>query len=850
MNKKIKLEKKDYILISFLSLALLINFFITRFVIADIEHNYYKERQISLNNVMTKIGEHINIAINQKWEKLFNLSTRVSRLSLNNTDELCDALYDIYSEQAVDFKVVDENGVAYYSDGTKQYWKDHRLVLLDKKTFLFSDMQFGSDDERVMKYITPLETPLIIGDTKITYTVLSETLDSFKNDFNTTSFGDGCLSFIIDRNGAFVYENKQNDRIQNAYNLLSYLQKNVEFVYDENYESFKYEIDNDINNTVLIRYDDKNYYMTYCSLNFEGWSAVMLVPEENLQSSNITLTQRLLFDLGILFMAIIVVFVLAFIIMWRQSVDKQKQAAHAQRQANEAKTNFLSSMSHDIRTPMNAVIGLTELALRSKEKIPNSIREDLQKIKLSSNHLLTLINDILDISKIESGKMPLNIAQFSLVDMITSLYSLLSPLAENKNINLSIQTNDIKQEYLLGDELRINQVYINLATNAMKYTPDNGNVTIKFIQESVEEDDNKLRLTYIVEDDGIGMSKQFQDVMYDSFTRATDSRVNKVAGTGLGLSICKQIINMMNGSIDCYSELSKGSTFTTILELEKGNLDEEYVVEPMHVLIVDEDDQAINNLKYCLNRLNVTYDVINYLEELDSNVHYDGAFVDLNIPINDGLAKVDRLRKIYGTDFSIILTDDKDMTECGDVVTKAKVNVTMNKPYFYRSVYEKMSIEMIKGVKLINKQEADVENILSGMRVLVAEDNDLNWEILSELLALYNVETTWVKNGQECIDILNNTKENEFVAILMDVRMPILDGRQATKIIRDSSGKWFNNIPIIAMTADAFYEDVKQCLEVGMDIHLSKPINIDKLVSILFNIANKLPLSGGGVIKL
>ncbi len=833
-------KKFNYSFAFYLVVALLICVLVTMLSVKDIQHSSYMERAKSLNVVMAKIGDHLNIAFESRWTRARSFTKRIERVSASSPDDLIRTLENIYMETGEDFKAVDDNGIAYYHDGMQEYWKHHRSVSSKTETFILSPLQFGITNENYMKYILPLTNPIPMGDTYIEYTVLTEPLSALRKDFDTTNFGQGCLSFIIDKRGTFIYENGSNDCMADCYNFLAYVEKTVTFLYGESFERFKTNILDGINDTMLVEYNGSRYYLSFFDLDIENWASIIFVPEQNTQAESRDFTDKLFRNISIIFATAFALFVIGFLHMWKNTVTKQRMAAEAEKRSNEAKTNFISSMSHDIRTPMNAIVGFTELALHNKKDLPMPVRDSLEKIRLSATHMLMLINDILDISKIESGAMSLNIEEYSVVESTNTLANLIRPLAKDKNIDLRIHTYNLWNEYVLGDELRISQLCINLAVNAIKYTPAGGSVVIDFRQEQLDDMPNKVKMTFVVRDNGIGMSEEYQKIMYDVFTRGTDSRVNKVAGSGLGLPICKKMVQMMNGTLECQSAPGKGTTFTASVILEKGKPDEVYELPKARILVLDRDTISTNALRRVINRLGVDADIVNSPAELavvlKEKHTYQVAFVELGAPQNKGIIAATKLRDQLKTDIPIVLTDIADMAEYSEQIAAAGIKQTMSKPYYYRVVYQTL-------LKVFNAGNADVaENndlkypSITGMNVLVAEDNDLNWEILYELLKMNNVKAVRAENGSECVEMLNAATAEQYDAVLMDVRMPVMDGMQATRIIRASDKVWIKTIPIVAMTADAFAEDIQHCLEAGMNGHLAKPINLDKLLYTLADI--------------
>ena len=393
-----------------------------------------------------------------------------------------------------------------------------------------------------------------------------------------------------------------------------------------------------------------------------------------------------------------------------------RATAELAEQASAAKTQFLSSMSHDIRTPLNAVLGMTELAKKRADE-PEYVRECLDKITASGNHLLTLVNDVLEISKIESGKLVITPEPFDLNEFVTGIESIIRAQADFRAVKFTLDVHDITAPCLVGDKLRLSQIYLNLLTNAVKYTPSGGRVELEIWEEPAGE---TVRLCCRIADNGMGMSEEFQKNMYDSFSRATDSRIDKIQGSGLGLAIAKRLLERMNGEIQCQSALGKGTTFTVTVPLPAAE---------------------------------------SGAEALQAAAPGQGA---------DGPA-------------------------------------------------------------------------LDTLHLLVAEDNDLNWEITSAMLESEGIRSTRAEDGRKCVEMLEASAPGTYDMVLMDVQMPNLNGCDATRLLRSSEREDLRSIPIAAMTANAFAEDVKACLEAGMDAHLAKPIEIKKVLTVIRQLCRRKP---------
>ena len=543
---------------------------------------------------------------------------------------------------------------------------------------------------------------------------------------------------------------------------------------------------------------------------------------------------------GIVSVGLLILFVFDLTVMLYFN-QKLHAAAREAAFANQAKTDFLSTMSHDIRTPMNAIIGLTTIAKKNLDDT-ESVRENLQKITLASNHLLTLINDILDISKVESGKLILSPQTFSIVEAVENLMNISQPMIKEKNIEFHFRISRMEKEYLYADQLRLNQIYINILSNAIKYTEPGGHVSV-----DMREDESKkpgcVQLTYIVSDSGIGMSPEYMANMYQPFSRQTDSRVNSIQGTGLGLAITKQMVDLMNGTINCQSEPGKGTTFTVILDIPIAERQrEDMVLEPMDVLIVDDDPILLETAADTLKSLGVTADcaesaskaieMISHRHETEQD--YSIVILDWKMPDIDGIEMTRRIRSTVSPDIPILLISAYDRTDIEGAAKKAGANAFISKPLFRSTLYDTINDVLGTGAK-----SAEPENDYSdlhGMNILIAEDFDVNWEVISALLGMYGINTERAENGRICVEKIKSAAEGSYDLIFMDIQMPEMNGLDATKNIRALDDPWASSIPIIAMTADAFSENVTECLNAGMNGHISKPVDIKLVIKEIYRI--------------
>ncbi len=513
------------------------------------------------------------------------------------------------------------------------------------------------------------------------------------------------------------------------------------------------------------------------------------------------------------------------------------EALQAAQIASNSKTTFLSNMSHDIRTPMNAVLGFTTLLAKDADN-PDKVREYTKKITASGQHLLSLINDVLDVSKIESGKVVLNVEEFTLNDLVSSIDAIIRPMAKAKEQLFHVEVINIKHEYLIGDETRINQILINLLSNAVKYTQERGNIWFRII--GLKQRSNQYEHIRIeVEDDGYGMTPEYLETIFDAFTRAENSTTNKVQGTGLGMAITKSIVELMGGTIDVFSEVNKGSLFKVELEfrIPEDQANKQFWIEIgiSRILAVAGNTEICNNIKMLMNDMGVQVDTSLGIEEAmglveDSMNRQKGYHTILLDEKIDCIGMAKQVREILPAHIPILFLTASGAEGMEEALQIRNTGI-LSKPFFVSAFKEKI-LEM-QAEQNEEKIIGSTSGTLGGLHFLAAEDNEINAEILEELLSIEGADCEIVENGQLVVERFMKAAEGEFDAILMDVQMPVMNGYDATKAIRALNRKDAKEIPIIAMTANAFAEDEKEALNAGMNIHLAKPIDIELLKEVI-----------------
>lgn len=584
----------------------------------------------------------------------------------------------------------------------------------------------------------------------------------------------------------------------------------------------------------------------YCSpLSNSEWYLVTVMPYGALDEAVAHLgSQRAAATLagcGLLLAATLVVFFL-YLRMSRRQLAAVERAQREAERANRAKSEFLSNMSHDIRTPMNAIVGMTAIAQANMDK-PDQVASCLQKIALSSKHLLGLINDVLDMSKIESGKLTLHVDTVSLRETVESMVSIIQPQVEGKGQRFDVLIQNVTRENVLCDGVRLNQVLLNLLSNALKFTPEGGSITMSVSQEPSPRGEDLVRTHFQVRDTGIGMSEEFQKKIFDSFAREDSTRVQRTEGTGLGMAITKYIVDEMEGTITVSSRKGEGSCFRVTLDLPVVSREEQEMRLPAwEMLVVDDDEQLCRTVVKALEEMGVQAEwalsgrqALEMAEERRRRGgNYHVVLLDWKLPGMDGIETARRLRQAVGAQTPILLISAYDWSDIQQQAREAGISGFLAKPLFKSTLYRGLLRFAGDGAANARGEEGqEAARDFAGARLLLAEDNELNWEIASQLLSARGFQLDWAENGQRCVELFEGAPPGTYGLIVMDLRMPVMDGYQATRAIRALDRPDARTIPIIAMTADAFSEDIHRCLECGMDAHVAKPLDMRELLRLL-----------------
>ena len=530
----------------------------------------------------------------------------------------------------------------------------------------------------------------------------------------------------------------------------------------------------------------------------------------------------------------------------RESLERGRELAEAlaaAEDANKAKTAFLSNMSHEIRTPMNAIIGLNNIAM-ADPAISDSTREYLEKIGTSAHHLLGIINDILDMSRIESGRMVIKNEEFSFAKALEQVNTMISGQCRDKGITYDCRTDGNVADYYIGDDMKLRQVMINILGNAVKFTPEGGSVFFRVEETARLKDKSTLRFT--VRDTGIGMSPEYLPKLFDAFSQEDSSATTRYGSTGLGMPITKNIVELMNGHIEVESEKGKGTTFTVTVTLSNAN----HSAEPaeagmpqpheMCVLVIDDDPIACEHAQIILGQVGVACESAPSGEEGLEMVKlrharrepYDLILVDWKMPGMDGVETTRCIRAAVGDETPIIILTSYSWEDIADEARGAGVDTFVAKPLFAGSVMDEFRAAFRRKNTRLIRETAD----LKGRRVLLAEDMPINAEILMMVLSMREMEAEHAENGQVAVKLFAEHEPGYYDAILMDMRMPVMDGLEATRTIRTMNRADAKTVPIIALTANAFDEDVQRSMQAGLNAHLSKPVEPEALFETLENL--------------
>ena len=648
---------------------------------------------------------------------------------------------------------------------------------------------------------------------------------------------------IIRPDGSFVIQNPNTE----LWNFFEQLQKQSDSAVNESsaespVEKFNAALKKHEEYAATLEVNSEERQIYGISLPYSEWYLVSVMPYSILDDAINNLSSQRMFMTLLSCASVLIILTLIFLRYFsitRSQLNELEKARQTALEANKAKSEFLANMSHDIRTPMNAIVGMTAIAtahMDDRKQVENCLR----KITLSSKHLLGLINDVLDMSKIESGKLTLTTEQISLKEVVEGIVNIMQPQVKTKKQTFDIHVENILTENVWCDGIRLNQVLLNLLSNATKYTPEGGSIQLSLSEEKSPKGENYVRIYIKVKDNGIGMSPEFLKRIYESYSRADGARIHKTEGAGLGMAITKYIVDAMEGTIDIQSEPDKGTEFLLMFDFEKAAaMEMDMVLPAWNMLVVDDDELLCKTAMDALKSIGIkaewtlsgekAIELVN--EHHKRREDYQIILLDWKLPGMNGIQVAKEIRHNLGDEVPILLISAYDWSEFESEAREAGISGFISKPLFKSTLY--YALRQYMGTETENGQTLNPNIDLSGRRILIAEDNELNWEVANELLSDLGVELDWAEDGQICLDKFQKSPEGYYDAVLMDIRMPHMTGYEATKMIRGLKHPDALSIPIIAMSADAFSDDIQHCLECGMNAHIAKPIDIMEVSRLL-----------------
>ncbi len=786
--------------------------------------------EIYMKNINEKNIQHFNTIVDLR---LLQLKALVGSLDLDRTQEQMMAQVE---EEAKSrgfewaYLYTDQNRfLTVFGNELKREENDHFVdALLRDETQIASVV--NTDGNRTIIFSYPYHFELEDGEQVVAIVAglpASYLADSLFDE-TSSSIVD---SYIIRKNGTFVIRNSKNfgsDYNKTFFEL--YGDKNP-----ENIQSLKNGIAHSEEVVSVIEASGQEQYIYASPLPNSEWYLITIMPFGPINRIINEMNENsflLAFGVCMIFLSGLLYLFYRYYVYSRHQIHTSEVLKEQAMKANRAKSEFLSNMSHDIRTPMNAIVGMTAIA-KANYKDEDRVMHCLKRIELSSKHLLGLINDILDMSKIESGKLTLNYVVVSLKTTFDDLVALVQPQMSAKNQQLNISVDQIDVENVYCDSIRLNQILLNLMSNAIKFTPNDGSISIDLYERPSKTSSENVEVHIVVTDTGIGFTEEFKNHIFDSFVRDDNKRVTKTEGSGLGMAITKHIVDEMHGEILIDSQVNVGSTFHIILDLKKGPVEEDREeIKGKTLLIIDDNEQLCQTTQFSLQKLGVEADYLtdeNRVISVLRDKHYDMVLLDWKLNQVDGLEIAKAIRMQFGEKIPIILISAYDWSDFEHEAWQAGVNGFIQKPLFVSSLYAGLIQFADSQDWPKNTQNGSSSIDFNGKRLLVAEDNELNWEIAHDLLEEEGFVLDWAEDGQKALEMFENSPIGYYDAILMDIRMPKMNGYASAAAIR-ALKRVDHTVPIFAMTADAFVDDAVKAKEAGMNAHLPKPIDIDNVL--------------------
>lgn len=846
-NSKTKDSTTRFLIYSFIGLlifSIIIFSLLGIYMSRKSEKTVYEIGQIYMSGMNKQMSNHFETVIKLRFGQVSGIVSVVSADN-NNKEKLYEEL--VYRAQVRNF----EHLALCSTEGNFQTLYGQSIQPLNPEPFVEALVRgeqrvaLGSDPAGNLVVLFGVDAtayPMQNGSMS-TGLVAAVPLEYITDFLSLEDEGQLMYYHIIRPDGSFVIQNPNTE----LWNFFEQLQKQSDSAVNESsaespVEKFNAALKKHEEYAATLEVNSEERQIYGISLPYSEWYLVSVMPYSILDDAINNLSSQRMFMTLLSCASVLIILTLIFLRYFsitRSQLNELEKARQTALEANKAKSEFLANMSHDIRTPMNAIVGMTAIAtahMDDRKQVENCLR----KITLSSKHLLGLINDVLDMSKIESGKLTLTTEQISLKEVVEGIVNIMQPQVKTKKQTFDIHVENILTENVWCDGIRLNQVLLNLLSNATKYTPEGGSIQLSLSEEKSPKGENYVRIYIKVKDNGIGMSLEFLKRIYESYSRADGARIHKTEGAGLGMAITKYIVDAMEGTIDIQSEPDKGTEFLLMFDFEKAAaMEMDMVLPAWNMLVVDDDEllceTAIDALKSIGIKAEWTLSGEKAIELVNERhkkrEDYQIILLDWKLPGMNGIQVAKEIRSNLGDEVPILLISAYDWSEFEAEAREAGISGFISKPLFKSTLYHALCQYMDVGTEHEHTLNQNID--LSGRRILLAEDNELNWEVAKELLTDLGVELDWAEDGRICLDKFQKSSEGYYDIILMDIRMPHMTGYEATKAIRGLNHPDALSIPIIAMSADAFSDDIQRCLEFGMNAHIAKPIDIVEVSRLL-----------------
>lgn len=859
-SKKVQNRKRAIATLAVIVTALLIvlAFLITSYF-RDLNTQLFEERKAHLIELTDKVSEVIDSVGASSWNQVYACRHVITHGHAVETSQDLTALLkstgDFIDTGTSLVIAIDSDGNYYASDGHNGYWTASEMIALMESDHQQAVAEIPHLPDVYFLFIERLSEPKEILETgkQLTHIIVAVNIDSIREQMSVSGFGNECYSYIINSDGRRLYEYTYDKSFLKNFNILKSLER-YPIVNGGTYEELRSMLQQERSTALEFQHEDeltgetRNWFVANAGIQSTGWHILLFVPTDVLGAhTNLILNQTIRF---FLWLAVILVFLfgsMLFVIMNGRADKKmlaQQEQANAllataveeAQSANRAKSEFLSYMSHDIRTPINGIMGMTDIALKHADDRAR-VLDCLGKIQSSSHHLLNLINDVLTMSRIESGKTELGHAPFDLRVCLANCASIVEGQINTRDLELIQEFEEMTHPFVIGDELHLRQVFINILGNSVKFTPDGGKIF--FRAKELESSDGKAVFRFELEDTGIGMKPEFLPHLFDPFVQEDGGTRTTYKGTGLGMTITKKFMDLMGGSIQAESTLNVGTKFVLELPLE---IDLEAAVEStdhairidlsgMHLLLVEDNELNLEIAQVILEEEGVVVTPVqNGQLAVDAFQNapagaFDAILMDIMMPVMDGITATKTIRASGRPDaktIPILAMTANAYDEDIQRTREAGMNAHLSKPINPDTLLKTLD-QFRPNAKRRKKPN------LTGKTILLAEDNELNFEIVKETLEENKINVAHAKNGQEAINLFSQNPPETFAVILMDMHMPVMDGITAAKGIRALERPDARTISILALTADDGEDDIRRAKDAGMNGHLTKPLEIEKL---------------------